>query len=696
MSEATTSTNRQALFRWLAPAVRLFGPQASSAARERRDMLVLLLVVGLVVAPHMEHLAWWANSVLALLLTWRVWLTLVQRPLPGRFVMLPLLLATAGAVYLQHRTLAGQEAGVTFLLMLMALKLLEMRARRDIFVVIFLSFFILLTQFLYSQDLRVAAITVTAVIALFFVLVGVNLDEVDLPAVRKLRLVGITLAKSLPLAAALFVLFPRISGPLWGMPGQSDQSRTGLSNSMSPGSISRLLESDAVAFRVRFENRVPANDQLYWRGPVFTQFSGRTWTPAQRRLSAPGVPIETDPRTAIDYSVTLEPHKHDWLFALEMPAALPVLAQFQARFTADLQMLANGLITERIRYDMRSYTSYRMAAEATLEDLEDALKLPAGYNPRTLQFASELRTRVLPGSGRGQPDARLLRAALDHLRSGGYSYTASPPPLGRNSVDEFLFDTRLGYCEHYASAFAFLMRALEVPARVVTGYQGGELNPVDGFMTIRQADAHAWTEVWLVGQGWVRVDPTAVVAPLRIEGGAVEMARQTGRALPSLGSDIAWLRSLRYNWEAVQNGWNQWVISYSQERQRALIERLGLAPSLENVALALALAVSLMLAWLAWVSMRPRTVRDPLGSSFQLLRDRLEQAGVAAAVSCGPRELYVRTKRALIEEDVKKARRLLSRYERLRYGPASATATRKEIRALRRAIRAFRPRPNPL
>jgi hypothetical protein len=263
-------------------------------------MLVLLLVVGLVVAPHMEHLAWWANSVLALLLVWRVWLTLAQRPLPGRFVMLPLLLATAGAVYLQHRTLAGQEAGVTFLLMLMALKLLEMRARRDIFVVIFLSFFILLTQFLYSQDLPVAAITVTTVIALFFVLVGVNLDEVDLPAAPSWSASRSRVGS----AAALFVLFPRISGPLWGMPGDSGQSNTGLSNSMSPGTISRLLESDAVAFRVRFESRVPANSQLYWRGPVFTHFNGRTWTPLSQRVN-PAVAIDADLRSAVAYSVIL-------------------------------------------------------------------------------------------------------------------------------------------------------------------------------------------------------------------------------------------------------------------------------------------------------------------------------------------------------------------------------------------------------
>ncbi|HSQ10252.1 MAG TPA: DUF3488 and transglutaminase-like domain-containing protein, partial [Burkholderiaceae bacterium] len=517
------------LSRALAPAVRLFGPQTSSAARERRDTLVLLLAVGLVVVPHFEHLAWWATSVVLLLLVWRVWLTLAQRPLPGRFIMLPLLVAAGAAVYLQHRTLAGQDAGVTFLLLLMALKLLEMRARRDIFVVIFLSFFILLTQFLYGQDLPVAAITVAAVVALFFVLVSVNLDDVDLPALRKLRLVGITLLKALPLAAALFLLFPRITGPLWGMPGESSEGKTGLSNSMSPGSISQLLESDAVVFRARFENAVPANDKLYWRGPVFGSFNGRSWTPLNRRRADVTVPgIEGEPRSAVNYEVTLEPHKRDWLFALDVPAALPALESLQARLTPEMQLLATGLITERLRYEMRSYTGYRLGARATELELQDWLELPRGFNPRAIQFAAELRSRVVPAAAtqRLSHDSQLVNAVLDHFRRGEFSYTVSPPPLGRHSVDEFLFDTRLGFCEHYASAFVFLMRALDVPARVVTGYQGGELNPVDGFMTVRQADAHAWTEVWLSGRGWVRVDPTAVVAPFRIERGAAELARQ--------------------------------------------------------------------------------------------------------------------------------------------------------------------------
>ncbi len=343
--------------------------------------------------------------------------------------------------------------------------------------------------------------------ALFFVLISVNLDETDLPAGRKFKMVGLTLLKAVPLTAVLFVLFPRISGPLWGTPGDSASGNTGLSNSMSPGTISKLLESTEIAFRVKFDGPAPSNDKLYWRGPVFGSFNGRTWVPLQQRAGEAANPsIQGDARSAVAYTVTLEPHSRDWLFALDAPAMLPVTNEFTPRITPDMRIVTNDLVRQRLRYEMRSYTTYRFNADSSAAERRNWLDLPPTYNPRTLELAEEIRTR----SGN---DADRVRATLEHLRRGGYEYTLSPPRLGRNSIDEFLFDTRQGYCEHYASAFVFLMRALDVPARVVTGYQGGELNPVDGFMTIRQSDAHAWSEVWLQGRGWVRVDPTAVVAP---------------------------------------------------------------------------------------------------------------------------------------------------------------------------------------
>ncbi|MEO8186569.1 MAG: DUF3488 and transglutaminase-like domain-containing protein [Burkholderiaceae bacterium] len=679
-------TRRARLARFFAPFALLFAPQVSSAARERRDMLVLLLAVTFVVIPHFEHLVWWATAVLVLLLAWRAFLTVTQRPIPSRLLMLPLLIAASAAVYLQYRTLVGQQAGVTFLLLLMALKLLEMRARRDIFVVIFLSFFILLTQFLNGQEIHVAAMALLGVTALFFVLISVNLDETDLPAARKLKMVGLTLLKAVPLTAVLFVLFPRISGPLWGTPGDSASGNTGLSNSMAPGTISKLLESPEIAFRVKFVGAPPSNDKLYWRGPVFGTFDGRRWTPLQQRAGETANPsIQGDARTALAYTVTLEPHNRDWLFALDAPAMLPVTSELTPRITSDMRIVTNDLVRQRLRYDMRSYTTYRFNADSSAAERRNWLDLPPTYNPRTLELAEEIRTR----SGN---DADRVRATLEHLRRGSYEYTLSPPRLGRNSIDEFLFDTRQGYCEHYAAAFVFLMRALDVPARVVTGYQGGERNPVDGFMTIRQSDAHAWSEVWLEGRGWVRVDPTAIVAPLRIDQGASEMARQAGITLPGAGSSFMWLRSIRFNWEAVQNSWNQWVLSYSQERQRDLIGLLGLTPSWESLAMVMAVLVAIVLAVMAMFSLRTRTERDPLGDAFRLMRDRLDRAGVRTAEHLGPRELYARSKRALVPNDAKRARKLLSRIERMRYSRSSEGIERADIRALRRAIREFRPR----
>jgi transglutaminase-like putative cysteine protease len=672
-------------------AAALVQPQVSSAARERRDLLVLLAAVALVVAPHFDHLAWWATAILLLLWFWRVWLTVTQRPAPGRFAMLPLLAAAAGAVWLEHGTLVGRDAGVTFLLLLMALKLLELRARRDVFVVIFLAFFILLTQFLFSQSLPIAALTIVAVALLFFVLTSVNLVESDLPASRKARLVGAIVLKAIPLTVALFLLFPRISGPLWGLPGDATTSGTGLSNAMSPGSISRLLESNAIAFRARFESEPPANERLYWRGPVFGHFNGRTWTPlAQRSAQPPRLAIRADAASAVDYSVTLEPHQRDWLFALDVPGTAPNATELAPQLTPEAQLVAARLINERVRYGVRSYTAFALGLNENEASLRDWLQLPPGYNPRTLQFAAELRRAVAVG---GDGAAARLNAVLEHFRTGGYGYTLDPPLLGRHSVDEFLFETRLGYCEHFASAFVVLMRALGIPARVVTGYQGGEINPVDGFMTVRQSDAHAWAEVWLPDRGWMRVDPTAVVAPVRIARGLPELQRQTGLAPLVAGEGaLSWLRSLRFNWEALQNSWNQWVLSYTPERQRALLARIGLAPDGRTLALVFAVTLSLLLGVLAALSLRHRVERDPLADAYALLRRRLADAGIDSTPALAPRALLARIERQLAPASRDAARDILLAFERWRYSRAAPTLTRAQLRALRRAVRRFRPR----
>jgi len=676
--------------------------QVSSAARERRDVMVLLFAVAFVALPHFEHLPLWAAGVVGLLWCWRAWITLRNLPLPGRVAMLPLLALAAGAVWLHYRTLLGREAGVTFLLLLLALKLLEMRAARDVFVVVFLCFFILLTQFMHSQALPVALMTLGAVLALFFVLVSVSLKADDLPAGRKLRLVGGLALKAVPLTVVLFLLFPRLDNPLWGMPRDAQAGATGLSNSMSPGGISRLLQSEAIAFRVRFAGAAPENQQLYWRGPVFGSFDGRAWSPLTQRVAAsPPLRIDADPASAVDYTVTLEPSQRDWLFVLELPAAAPQAADLRARATADAQLLAGRPIATRTRYTVRSFTRFSLGMNETPLSLRNWLGLPAGFNPRTLQFAAEMRARLDAAdaaAGRAGNERRLVEAVLEHFRSGGFRYTLEPPLLGRDSVDEFLFESRLGYCEHYASAFVVLMRALDLPARVVTGYQGGELNPVDGFMTVRQSDAHAWAEVWIGDSGWTRVDPTAVVAPVRIEQGLRELARQTGGGpLFTIGGDTGagWgrlVQRLRFNWEALENSWNQWVLTYSAQQQMNLLDRLGFEPDWRVLGILLALAVSIVAAVLAVVSLRHRVIRDPLADLEARFRGRLLRAGLPCRPTDGPRALRARLAAELAPASLEEADDILRLLERLRYSPASINVAPSAIRRLRGLVRRFRVR----
>lgn len=678
----------------------LFGPQVSSAARERRDTIVLLLALALVVLPHFEHIAWWAISVLTALWVWRLWLALSQRPLPPRFAMLPLLIGATLAVFAEHRTLLGRDAGVTFLLMLLALKLLEMRARRDVFVVIFLAFFILLTQFLFGQGIVVAVMTLLAVALLFFVLVSVNLAEHDLPASRKAALVGGVMLKAVPLTLALFVLFPRLNGPLWGMPGEATGGRMGLSQNMTPGAIGRLLESDEIAFRVRFDaGAPPLADQLYWRGPVLGQFTGRTWIVLPENLRGPtstSLEVKADPRSVVEYTLTLEPHRRDWLFALEWPADVPAVGvgSGRVRMNDDGQLIAGGLITERTRYSLRSYTQFNLGLNETPLSLRPWTQLPTGFNPRTLAFAGELR-KGTPGALQSRDaDIKLVNAVLTKFRNENFVYTLEPPVLGRDSVDEFLFTTRQGFCEHYASAFVTLMRALDIPARVVTGYQGGEFNPVDGYLTVRQSDAHAWAEVWLESRGWVRADPTAAVAPERVQRGGSPGALRTGPAINvGVGQRAFDLwRTLRFNWEAAENAWNQWVLSYSVERQRSLLSSLGLRPDTATLAALLAFVLCVLLAVLGYVSLRHREQRDALGEILGLLRARLAGVGAEPRAHLGPRAMTQQLRGQLDESSFSSAQVLLARIELLRYSRAGSRANAAQLRALKRDVRRFRPR----
>jgi len=673
-------------------------PQISSGAREQRDQAVLLLAIAVVVAPHFQHLPVWSTVAIGVAWIWRSWLTQKLKPAPGRLVMFVLLLLGTAAVWLQYGTLFGRDASVNFLLILIGLKVLEMRAHRDVQVIVFLSLFVLQTQFLYDQGALSAVLMVVSVGMLFFVLISVNLPEGDISFSRKLRYLLRVFLLALPLTLTLFFLFPRLPSPIAHVSGGEQHAGTGLSDSMSPNSMRQLLRNDDVALRARFDHGVPPQHLLYWRGPVFTVFDGKTWWPGpfqqaggQRRMAAD---LELDRDSAIDYTVTLEPTQQHELFALEMTDAIVDPAAPDVHLSPTLELQTALPISSRRRYRLHSFTSYRAQAQAAIDEARDARQLPDGFNPRTLSWAAELRGRIAGTQPPHDPaavaalDRRLVAAVLRHFHEQAFHYNINAPALGSDSVDEFLFDTREGYCEHYASAFVVLMRAMGVPARVVTGYQGGEVNPVDGYLTVRQSDAHAWAEVWIPGQGWVREDPTAAVAPDRIDHTVREL-NEAGLRAGNPG--WSWLRQWRMDREAIENTWNQWFLSYSAERQRRLIAFLGLDPSIENITIVAIAVFCVLMAVMAVTSLRRRAVREPLAELVFQLRGKLARQDVHVPHEMGLHDMGSYLEPRLDPACMPEGRQLLADISAARYARPGAGRAGLRLRSLRARLRRWQP-----
>ncbi len=666
-------------------ALRVLGGRLGAQwERERRETLFLMAPVALSVLPHVAHLPWWTTVAFSLLFAWRLALVLSGRWLPRASVRWAAALACIVAVYAHYDTLLGREPGVALLVLFLGLKLMEMRARRDLFVVIFLCLFLLLAAFLHSQSIVTAAAVALALYGLLAAMLTMQFRNEETPLGQRLRSVGLMLAQALPVAAALFVLFPRGAAPLWGLPSDAQRARTGLSESMTPGAIASLAESDALAFRVRFDGKVPPMARMYWRGPVFGAFDGSTWRAATSRAPAAAPRVRFAGNGApIRYTLTQEPTGYRWLFALEMPQRVRA-GTLEVLHRADLQLVARSPLHARVQLTIESGTDYVAGEDETGTALLAALALPPGSNPRTQEMAALWRAQEGVGA---QSDQRLIGRALALFGAAPFRYTHDAPALGRHSVDDFLFGTRAGFCEHYASAFAVLMRALGIPARIVTGYQGGELNPVDGNWQVRQRDAHAWSEVWLAERGWVRVDPTAAVAPERVERGVRADARR--RALAA-GDEWPLLLRLRFNLDALGHAWNQWILAYDGGRQRTVLERLGIpAADWRHLAALLAAALGASIGAVALLTLRPHQRRDPLAQAWDAFCERLAAVGLQRAPHETPSRYLARVARSLDPAMLGRARDIVAEYERLRYAEQWPDAA--AVRNLRKSVQAFEP-----
>ena len=539
---------------------------------ERMPLPNSLLLVGLllVVLPHVPHLPAWLSVASLAVIGWRCLFDAGYVSLPNRIWRIVLVVTAILALLVTYRTLVGREAGTALLVLMLALKLLEMRRWRDVTVVVFLAFFVMVTAYLFSQSLLMAIYTLVVVVILIASLISFQRAEQTISTIslrRNVRLATLILVQALPLALVLFVLFPRMPGPLWGLPDDAGIGQTGLSDRLSPGRISRLVTSNAVAFRVQFNGDIPPLTQRYWRGPVMWRYDGRSWRAEKDpALSVQRFDLELSGQPYA-YQITLEPHNQHWLFALGIPASIPESGLLGREY----QLLSSERVDEIYRYSMRSYLEYQLDANS-LTGRGRYLSLPENIAPRSRELVGEL-------AGQVDSKSEIVDAVLNYFASQPFYYTREPPLLFDDPVDEFLFETRRGFCGHYASAFTVMMRQAGIPARVVTGYYGGEMNPLADYMIVRQSDAHAWSEVWLKNRGWVRVDPTTAIPPSRIEQN-VDLARREPELRKQLEAERRWWRrgldQAGYAWDALNNRWQQWVIGYNQGRQNALLKALGL------------------------------------------------------------------------------------------------------------------------
>jgi transglutaminase-like putative cysteine protease len=657
--------------------------------REARDTLFLLLVIAWLILPQVGRLPVWCSAMAAAILLWRGAIALRSQSLPSRWWLAVLLLVAMGGTYFTYRTLLGRDAGVTFIVVLLALKTLELRAQRDAFVVFFLGFFTLLSNFFFSQSLLLAMSMLVGLMGLLTALVNSHMPVGKPP----LRVAAVTAGwmclLGAPIMVVLFVLFPRVA-PLWGVPSDAMAGRSGLSGTMQVGTIANLALDDSIAMRIRFEGPPPPQRELYFRGPVLSTFTGREWLPLrssfpQRLQLNPNLQVQGNP---VKYQVTLEGNNRPWMLLLDATPEVPRIFGYAPSMNADLQWVVDKPLTDLVRYSAQSYTSYTHGPQRLVTGLQDYVDLPPTYNPRTLQLAADMRRDPALANA---DTAELVEAVLQRLRTGGYTYTLEPGVYGTHSADEFWFDKKEGFCEHISSAFVLLMRALDIPARIVTGYQGGEINSVDGFWTVRQSDAHAWTEVWFSGRGWVRVDPTSAVSPGRT--GSFQRLQAPRNAVTqalagALSPQVT--LNLRAFWDAANNRWNQWVLNYSQNKQLDLLRNIGFeSPSWEDlsyVLIGIIVVVSLVgAAWTLWERHR----QDPWLRLLHQAQLRLARAGLTLQENTPPRQMADLLRQRLPEPVAAPLADWLLRLEAWRYANGSRADTLKTLQG------AFRRLPWP-
>ena len=606
----------------------------------------VLIAQVIVILPHAAHLPLWligfaVVSIIAQLPRIKAKFKRIRhlKRVYQAMQMLGFLLGLVG-LWLTYNTAFGLDMGVAFLVLCLISKLWELYQRRDAYVVLNLSLFVLAALFLMDQGLITTLEVIIGAVIILLAFIALN-DDGNSRGDGRLRTLGVLGIGALPLLVVLFLFFPRLP-PLWSVQLSGQQATTGVSDSMSPGDFANLGQSTELAFRVEFTDNRPPQQELYWRGLVFSDFDGVTWRQSpQQRAWQPTLPIPTWIENAFstvpdavksapnNYQIILEPTQQNWLFGLDYPFA----QQQDISITSDFTLLKDQPVTQQLRYDVSQFASMQIDPILTDEARRLNLALPKSGNPQARALAQQLFAQS------GSDPVRYMAAIERWIHQTEFRYTLSPPRLNTNRIDEFLFETKAGFCEHYSSSFTFMLRAAGIPARVVAGYQGGELSRSGNVWEVRQMDAHAWTEVWLEGKGWLRVDPTAFVAPERVEQGMNTMTQAQGATMfgDGAGAQISYqqyqmLQTLRRLSDQASYYWQKDVVGYDQDKQAdSLLKWFNIRSMMEQIIWLSVSAISVMAILVFFIWQRRRKRWHPADLPLVQLSKRLSKADKALA-----------------------------------------------------------------
>lgn len=636
-----------------------------------KNIAPLILALAVALVPHAWQLPPWV--VLWCVICWGYLLAAAKFnwPEPGKILRLILTAGGILGVLLTSAASLDRHSSVALLWIMASIKVMEIRTYRDEMATLFITYFLSVSGLFFSNTPAVGLYMGMSLCITTAVMIHIHHPAGRLKV--KLGLSAGLMLKALPLALILFIVFPRLQGSFWGI-RNTTEAQSGFSDRLAPGNVTRLVRNNAIAFRAKFEGRIPAPEHLYWRGLVFWQFDGRAW---HRSNDSVNITLPIRGHRSAAYTITLEPHNQRWLFALDLPYA----SGPNAIRLSDQTLLWRWKVRRRLQYRLKSFTAYTTGPLRQWESA--AWQLPRNKNPRAIALARKWR-------GTSANPSQYIDTALDYFRSRDFSYTLNPPPLGEESIDDFLFRTRKGYCEHYASAFTYLMRAGGIPARLVAGYLGGELNPYGEYLMVRQSDAHVWVEVWLSGKGWVRIDPTLAVAPQRVaQGPAASLApdeRAMLRPLDAPGLLANYWINFRLGWDAFNNQWNKWILGYSSTRQKALLAKLGISADTRqglSTALILATAAMILIALCYFLRMSKKTAvrQDAVQISYLAFCAKLGRVGISKEPFQGPLDYGAKVV-ALRRDLAASVFEIVNLYIRLRYTPNGNSDDRKRLKIL--------------